>query len=79
MSRATTVVTQSWQQIASGPVTITVTKHGKGSLLFNETGADSNANVTHPRPNHQFGQDEIRDTYIRTMGSGWEVLVDGTI
>lgn len=79
MSRATINVTQSWQLISSGAVTITVTKKGAGSLLFNETGTDSNANVTNPSPGDQFGQDEIRDTFVRALGDGYEVLVDGTI
>lgn len=79
MARATVTVTNVFQQIGTGPITITVLTQGKGTLLFNETAVDSNANVETAVATDQFSQTEIKNTFVRSAGSGWEILVDGSL
>lgn len=79
MARATVVITQNFQLVASGVVTMTVVKQGKGTLIFNETSTDSNANTETAVAEDQFLQTEVKDTYVRATGDGWTLLIDGTI
>ena len=79
MSRATITLTNSFQLVSSGVVTITVLTEGNGALVFNETATDSNANFEQASKEDQFIQTEAKDTYVRTTGEGWIILVDGTI
>jgi len=79
MAKDTITVTTSWVQIATGPVTITVTKRGTGTLWFNESGADANASKYSPDLGEQFVQDDSVDTFVKMSGAGWILLVDGTL
>ncbi len=81
MARTTVAVTNSWQQIASGEVLITIVQRGKGApILFNEIGDDANANSDAANPGDQFQQDDVlKDTYVRSDGEDWVVLVDETL
>lgn len=79
MARATITVTNVFQQIGSGPVTITILKQGKGNLLFNETASDSNANEVTALAQDQFSQTEVKNTFVRSAGSGWVILTDGSL
>lgn len=79
MARSTTVITGTFQQIGSGPVTITVLKQGTGSLFFNETASESNANVVTAVAGDQYSQTEIKDTFVKSSGTGWELLTDGSL
>ena len=70
----------SWQQIASGIATFTVIKRGSGALLFNETASDTDAFTDSPRDlPWQYNQNETLDTYVRSTGDGWQILVDGVL
>ena len=81
MARATTIVTDSFQQIASGAALFTIKKKGKGALIFNETATDSNANLEHPQAGGQFTQTEAKATHVRAQqaNAGWEIITDGDI
>jgi len=79
MARSTITVTNSFQQIATGAVTITIKKQGKGILLFNETASDVNANEATGAAEDQFTQNEAKATFVRSPGSGWVLLVDGAL
>jgi len=79
MARATTAITDIFQQIGSGPVTITVLNQGTGSLFFNETAVESNANVVTGVAGDQYSQTEIKDTYVKSSGEGWVLLTDGSL
>lgn len=79
MARDTITVTNVFQQIAVGVVAVTVTKEGAGTLIFNEVSSDTNANLSHPKKNEQFRQDETKDTFVRSDGTGWVILVDGVL
>lgn len=82
MARATTIVTNSFQQIASGSAVITVKTKGRGSLIFNETATESNANFEHPEAGAQFLQNQAGKTlFVKAAqaDAGWVVLTDGDI
>lgn len=79
MARDTITPTTSWEQIATGQLTITVTKQGTGNLMFNETAADLDANEMHPELGEQIIQTEAKATYVKTLGADWELLVDGAL
>lgn len=78
--RATILVTQSYQQIASGTAVVSVIQVGEGSLKFNQVASDIDAlSVTNAVINEQFSQNETVPTFIRATGEGWKVLVDGVL
>ena len=79
MAKSTIEITQSYQQIATGPVIITVLRRGKGSLLFNDTPSDVNALTDRASITQQFTEDENRLTFVRATGDGWKVIVDGVL
>lgn len=81
MARATITVTNVFQQIATGAVTITVLNQGKGSVIFNETASDTNANVVTGVAGDQFAQTEALATFVRTTGPTGvlRLLVDGAL
>lgn len=78
-TRDTITVTQVWQKIASGTVTVEIAKVGSGSLLFNQIASDTDAKNILPILNEQFAQNETVDTYIRATGDGWKVWIDGVL
>ncbi len=75
----TITVTQAWQQIAVGTVTITFIKQGEGSILLNQTPSDVDANPLLPRLTEQVAENETVPTFIRATGDGWKVRVDGVL
>jgi len=79
MALNTVTVTQSYQQIGTGAVTITINVEGKGSLFLNETASDVNALKDHPNVGEQYIQNDAVATHIRTDGDGWVVRVDGAL
>ena len=80
MARGKFTVTNAWVQVAVGAVAITVTKEGRGApLLFNETATDVNANQILPGKGTQAVQNETKTTFVRSDGTGWEILVDGVL
>lgn len=79
MARDTFAVTTSWQQVASGIVTITIQKQGSGTLFFNETDSDVDANRFTAVSQDQFVQDSAVPTWVRASQDGWEILVDGAL
>jgi len=81
MARSTTIITDSFQQIASGAALFTIDKVGKGALILNETASDSNANFTRPEAGGQLAQTEAKATFVRAQeaNAGWVVITDGAI
>lgn len=81
MARATTIITDSFQLIASGAALFSIKEKGKGALIFNETATDSNANFEHPEAAQQFLQNETKETYVRAQqpDAGWVIITDGDI
>ena len=77
MARSTVNITNTYQQIATGVATITVHKSGSGTLYLNETATDVNANNFKPDNSDQYIQDEAKNTWVRSDGLGWVLLVDG--
>ncbi len=73
------VVTNAWEQIATGAVTITVDKQGDGTLRLNETATDVDALNSSPLPGEQFIQNEAKATFARSDGNGWELRLDGAL
>lgn len=79
MAKARIVITQSYQQVASGAVVITVDKLGAGALHFDENQDDSTAYKSTEGAGGQFQQTEAIPTFMRATGDGWEVIVDGVL
>ena len=79
MAKSTVVVTDTWQQVATGAVVITVDVQGSSALLFNESATDVNALSSRPDAEEQFAQNEALATFVRSDGDGWEIQVDGAL
>lgn len=74
--RDTVNLTNTWQKIADGPCIVSIEKSGSGTILFNETATDVDARPTFPQQSTQFEQTQNRETWARTLGAGWSLLVD---
>lgn len=80
MAKQVVTITDTFQQVASGAVIITVTKRGNGSLYINETAVDAASNIVRPDVGEQFQQTDAVASHVRaTDATGWEILVDGVI
>lgn len=79
MAVSTVTVTDTYQQIATGAVTLTVKVKGAGSLLLNETATDTDAFEVNPDVNEQILQNEAKSTFVRSDGDGWVLHLDGTL
>ena len=79
MAVNTVIVTDTYQQIATGAVTLTVQVKGTGSLLINETASDTDALEVNPEVNEQLLQNEAKATFVRSDGDGWVLHLDGTL
>jgi len=79
MSKQLTQVTDSWQLIGAGKVTVTIDTVGSGTLYFNETENDSTAYKASGAAGDQFQQTETLPTYVRASGSGWSIIADGVL
>lgn len=81
MARDTITVTDTWQQIATGAVTITIKSKGTDQILFNEIASDTDALCwgSNLKGGNQFTQDQALPTWVRSDGSHWELIVDGVL
>lgn len=81
MAVDTVTVTNVYQQIAVGVVTVTVARKGSGSLFFNETASDTAAFTSNPPKNEQYSQTENKATFVRSDGTGtaWILRLDGVL
>ena len=81
MAKAEVTVTQNWQQIATGVVTVTILEKSKegGAVLLNEIASDVAAYRDYPEPGKQFVQNQALATFIRAQHNGWRVIVDGDL
>ena len=79
MAKTTATVTTSWQQVATGPVVVTVKTQGDGVLLFDENQNDATAYRSSAPVGEQFQQNEILPTYARATGEGWVITIDGML
>lgn len=79
MSLNTVNVTNTYVQVATGIVTITIEQAGRGNLMFNEIGSDVNALGTNPKAGEQFLQTEAKATFVRSDGAGWVLRLDGAL
>ena len=79
MAKDTVTLTQTYQQVAVGAVSISIVKLGTGSVFFNEIASDVNANVYLPTLESQFVQNESKNTFARTNGQDWAILLDGVL
>lgn len=83
MGRQNTVTTTDWQQVATGPVVVTILKRGQGTLFVNEAAdfADANRFGSEVKANDQFQQFSEVDTFLRHGDSGkpWTLLINGAL
>jgi len=79
MAKTRVIVSQTFEQIATGAVVVTVDKQGDGALLFNETATEDTAYKSHPEISEQFQQTEAVTTFVRATGDGWELIADGVL
>ncbi len=79
MAKARISVTQSWVQVATGAVVVTIDAIGDGVLFMNETASDATAYRSSDGVGAQFQQSEAVTTYVRATGDGWAVIVDGVL
>lgn len=81
MAVSTVTVTDTFQQIGTGAIAITVAKKGTGSLSFNETASDTDALLSSPQRDEQFIQNEAKATFVRASAAnaGWVLHVDGAL
>lgn len=76
----TKIVTTDWQEIANGPLTITVQKKGAGPLFFSTTGSDNDPFIGYNlQPGRQLIETEARSTYVKAGGAGYELYCDGAV
>lgn len=79
MAVDTVTVTDTFQQIATGAVALTVKVKGTRSLLINETATDVDAFEVNPEVGEQFLQNEAKATFVRSDGEDWVLHLDGTL
>jgi hypothetical protein len=77
--RALVTVTQTWAQVASGKVIVTIAHVGRGAIYFNEEALDDTAYQDSPKAGDQYQQTANIPTFVRSTGDGWKVLVDGAL
>ena len=79
MAKSTVVVTNSWQQVATGAVVITIESQGSDVILFDEAQNDATAYKSSSPVGDQFQQSETVATWVRSDGEGWVIIVDGVL
>ena len=81
MARSKIVITESYQEIATGPAMITIRKVGAGTILFNDVNTDDiAAEFMHSTyKNKQIQRTAVISTCCRSTGLGWEIVVDENI
>jgi hypothetical protein len=79
MAKAVYTVTTNWQQIATGPVVLTIKAEGDGVIMFDEAQDDATAYVSSADVGDQFEQAAAVPTYVKATGDGWKVIADGTL
>ncbi len=79
MAKITVAITNSWQQVATGAVVITIESQGSDVILFDEAQNDATAYKSSSPVGDQFQQSEAVATWVRSDGEGWVVIVDGAL
>lgn len=78
MAKVLITLTDDWQQVATGAVTITIETVGEDVVQFDEASDPDTAYTSSPKVGDQFVQDEALPTFARGIG-GWAIVVDGSL
>lgn len=81
MAKTQVVVTDTWQNIATGPAVFTIKKVGVGNIAFNTTETLDTAYEDVPAVGDQFQQTDALNTKVKAdrADAGWVIIVDGAL